>query len=241
MPATPARRPPYAPQFSPRPQPSRTALDRRRRSQHFARRRRDLLEDTAAALLLTLLTVTLTAGLGVVVLIELPVALALIVSYLLDRRRHRRRSRPRPQKPMTHAARTNAGSEPAAAIELIDRVCFVVDCPILMTQLLPCGGGSSLGVSSSARLAISVSVRASTVAETHGWGVHRRPDDRSVVDCARAPERDPEIGVADRRFPTTCAPRFVEGRLALARALARHASDVIRGPGLGRAATCPYE
>jgi hypothetical protein len=91
MPATPARRPRYAPQSIPRPQPSRTALERRRRSQHFARRRRDLLEDAAAALVLALLTVTVTAGLGVVVLIELPVAVALIVSHVLDRRRHRRR------------------------------------------------------------------------------------------------------------------------------------------------------
>jgi hypothetical protein len=93
VPATPARRPPEAPQFRPGPQPSRDALDRRRRSQQFARRRRDLLGDTAAALLVTLLTITLAAGLGVVVLIELPVALALISSYLLDRRRHRGRSR----------------------------------------------------------------------------------------------------------------------------------------------------
>jgi hypothetical protein len=112
VPATPARRPPHAPQFSPRRQPSRTGLDHRRRSQHFARRRRDLLEDTAAALLLTLLTVTLTTGLGVVVLIELPVALALIVSYLLDRRRHRRRGRSRPRRATSHSVITNAGSEP---------------------------------------------------------------------------------------------------------------------------------
>ena len=93
MPATPVRRPPDAPQFSPGPQPSRRALDHRRRSRHFARRRRDLLGDIAAALLVTLLTVTLAAGLGVVVLIELPVALALISSYLLDRRCHRGRGR----------------------------------------------------------------------------------------------------------------------------------------------------
>ena len=111
MPTTPARRPPYTPQFSPRPQPPRTAPDRQQRSQHFARRRRDLLEDTAAALLLTLLTITLTAGLGAILLLELPVALALITSHLLDRRRHRRHSRPRPQNPVTHAAVPNARSE----------------------------------------------------------------------------------------------------------------------------------
>jgi hypothetical protein len=112
VPATPARRPPYAPQFSPRQKPSRTALDRRRCSQHFARLRRDLLEDTAAALLLTLLAVTFTAGVGVIALIELPLALVLGVSYLLDRRRHRRLSRPRPQRPISHSVITNAGSEP---------------------------------------------------------------------------------------------------------------------------------
>jgi hypothetical protein len=112
MPGTPARRPPYAPQSRPRPQPSRTALDRRRRSQHFARRRRDLLEDAAAALLVTLLAITLTAGLGVVVLIEVPVALALVSSCLVDRRRHRRRSSWRPHKRMTRSAISNGGSEP---------------------------------------------------------------------------------------------------------------------------------
>jgi Flp pilus assembly protein TadB len=112
MHATPARRPPYAPQSSARPQPTRSALHRRRRAQHFARRRRDLLEDIAAALLVTLLAITLTAGLGVVVLIELPVALALVSSYLVDRRRHRRRSRWRRHKPITRPAVTNGGSGP---------------------------------------------------------------------------------------------------------------------------------
>lgn len=111
MPATPARRPPYAPQFSPRHQPSRTALDRRRRSQHFARLRRDLLEDTAAALLVVLLTITFTSGLGVIAVIELPLALALIVSYLLERRTHRRHGRPRPQTPTWRSVNTHADSD----------------------------------------------------------------------------------------------------------------------------------
>ena len=112
MPATPARRPPHAPQFSPRHQPSVTALERRRRSQHFARLRRDVLEDTGAALLVTLLTITFTSGLGVIALIELPLALALIVSYLLERRTHRRRGRPRPQTRTPRSVKTNADSDP---------------------------------------------------------------------------------------------------------------------------------
>ena len=112
MPTTPACCPPDTPQLSPGQQPSRTALDRRRRSQHFASRRRDLLEDTAAALLVTLLTVTFTAGLGVIALIELLLALAVIVTYLLDHRRHRWRGRSRPQRPTPRSVNTNAGSEP---------------------------------------------------------------------------------------------------------------------------------
>ena len=134
MPATPARRPPYTPQSSPRPQPSRTALDRQRRSQHFARRRRDLLEDTAAALLLTLLTITLTAGLGVILLLELP-------------RRARAHHLPPPRPPPSPTAQPPARAESGDArcpTKRRQRVrsrqlsssiasAFVVDCAILLT------------------------------------------------------------------------------------------------------------
>jgi hypothetical protein len=112
VPATPARRPPHAPQFSPPHQPSRTALERRRRSQHFARLRRDVLEDTAVALLVTLLTIAFTSGLGVIALIELPLVLALIISYLLERRTRRRRGRPRPQTRTPRSMKANADSDP---------------------------------------------------------------------------------------------------------------------------------
>jgi Flp pilus assembly protein TadB len=89
MPASPARRVPYQPPTAKRQQPSRTALERRRRQRVLARRRRDLLEDGVAAIVLTVVAITLTAGLGVIALIEVPVVLALVISYLRDRRRHR--------------------------------------------------------------------------------------------------------------------------------------------------------
>jgi hypothetical protein len=73
--------------------------ERRRRQRHFARRRRDLLEDAGIALLLTLTLLVLTAGLGVVALLELPMAGILAASVVIPRiRRHRRRHRPGPKQ-----------------------------------------------------------------------------------------------------------------------------------------------
>jgi hypothetical protein len=52
-----------------------------------------LLEDIGAAVALTIVTITVTAGLGVVAMIEAPVALAAIASYRLERRIRRNRRR----------------------------------------------------------------------------------------------------------------------------------------------------
>lgn len=92
MSATPARRiaRPLSPPAEERVR--RRALEHRRRQRHFARRRRDLLEDTVAALALTILAISITAGLGVIALFEVPLALLLCISYVLDRRAHRRQS-----------------------------------------------------------------------------------------------------------------------------------------------------
>lgn len=78
-----------------RPDPAdRTrALERRRREQHFRARRRDLLVDTVAALVVALILITVTAGLGVVALIVGPVAVALVASTVLSRFLARRRAR----------------------------------------------------------------------------------------------------------------------------------------------------
>ncbi len=89
MSASPARRVPYRPPIPKQEEPSQAALERRRRQRLLARRRRDLLEDAVAAIVLTIVAITLTAGLGVIALIEVPVVLALVVSYVRDRRRRR--------------------------------------------------------------------------------------------------------------------------------------------------------
>lgn len=69
------------------------ALERRRRERHFARRRRDFLEDLVAALALTIFAISVTAGLAVIALFAVPLTLLLIVSYVLDRRARRRGGR----------------------------------------------------------------------------------------------------------------------------------------------------
>jgi Flp pilus assembly protein TadB len=89
MSASPARRLPDPPPAPEPEQSSRPALQRRRQQRLLARRRRDLLEDVVAAIVLTIVAITLTAGLGVIALIEVPVVLALVISYVRDRRRRR--------------------------------------------------------------------------------------------------------------------------------------------------------
>jgi Flp pilus assembly protein TadB len=91
MSASPAHRTSYAGPPGPRRHPTAAASERRRRERHFARRRRDLLEDIGAALVLTVLMLSLTAGLGVIALVELAGTLALTACYVLERRKRRKR------------------------------------------------------------------------------------------------------------------------------------------------------
>jgi hypothetical protein len=77
---------------------TRASAERRRRQRHFARRRRDLLEDTALALLVTVVLLTVTAGLGVIALLEIPMAITLFATILIPRvRRHRQGVRTPPR------------------------------------------------------------------------------------------------------------------------------------------------
>jgi Flp pilus assembly protein TadB len=69
---------------------ARLRAQRRRRQRHFARRRRDLLEDMGFALILTVLLAIFTAGLGVIALLEIPLGAALVASVLVPRVRRRR-------------------------------------------------------------------------------------------------------------------------------------------------------
>ena len=89
MSASPARRAPYQPAIPKQEQPSLGPLAHRRQQRLVARRRRDLLEDSVAGIVLTIVAITLTAGLGVIALIEVPVVLALVISYVRDRRKRR--------------------------------------------------------------------------------------------------------------------------------------------------------
>jgi hypothetical protein len=79
-------------------------LERRRRVMHFRRRRRDLLEDCVAGLVLMIFAIVLTPGLGMLALLEIPVGLAVIGSVVAERRIRKRRAeaggspRPRAQR-----------------------------------------------------------------------------------------------------------------------------------------------
>jgi hypothetical protein len=66
-------------------------LERLRRERHLRRLRRDLLMDFALGSLLTILIISVTAGLGVVALLEIPVAGAVIGSFAVERAARRRR------------------------------------------------------------------------------------------------------------------------------------------------------
>ena len=57
----------------------------RLRRRHFARRRRDLLVDCAAGVVLALLVFAVTAGLGIVLLMLIPVVAGLVVAALVRR------------------------------------------------------------------------------------------------------------------------------------------------------------
>ncbi len=87
--------------------PSAPQGERRRRAQHFRRRRRDLLVDATLALILTIVLLSLTAGLGILMLVVVPMAAGLIVHRIIQRRRARREAprgrrsrgaRPRPAR-----------------------------------------------------------------------------------------------------------------------------------------------
>jgi hypothetical protein len=59
---------------------------------HFRRRRRDLLEDGVAGLVVMIFAIVLTPGLGMLALLEIPVALAVIGSVVAERRIRKRRA-----------------------------------------------------------------------------------------------------------------------------------------------------
>jgi hypothetical protein len=66
------------------------AAERRRRERHYRLRRRDLLEDVGAALIMTILLLMLTAGLGVLALLDGVLLGLLVASGVVKRRRGRR-------------------------------------------------------------------------------------------------------------------------------------------------------
>ena len=68
----------------------RSSAERRRRERHLRRRRRDLLADTAFALVLTIMLISVTAGLGVLALLEVPIAGLVAISLVAERGLHRR-------------------------------------------------------------------------------------------------------------------------------------------------------
>jgi Flp pilus assembly protein TadB len=84
------RREPRAPR-APVPADRAVRTERRRREQHLRRRRRDLLEDVAIAILLTIAALIWTAGLGVIAIIAVPIACAVIGSFLVERWLRKRR------------------------------------------------------------------------------------------------------------------------------------------------------
>ena len=59
--------------------------DVRQRRRHFARRRRDLLLDCVAGVVLALLVMSITAGLGIVLLLLIPAVAGLVASVLVRR------------------------------------------------------------------------------------------------------------------------------------------------------------
>ncbi len=93
-----ARTPRPARSARPVPAPDRAAADRRRRARHYQLRRRDLVEDLAAGLLLAIMLFVVTAGLGIVALLEFPLVAMLLAPSVIARRR-RGRSRARAKRP----------------------------------------------------------------------------------------------------------------------------------------------
>jgi len=75
------------------------SVERRRRQRHFARRRRDLLEDAGVALTVSLVLVVFTAGLGVLALLMMLLVAVIaglaIAQRVITSRRAGSRSSPR--------------------------------------------------------------------------------------------------------------------------------------------------
>ncbi|HET8979375.1 MAG TPA: hypothetical protein VFN87_14520 [Solirubrobacteraceae bacterium] len=93
-PTTGSHRAPAPTTGSHRAPPPAPPTERRRRAQHFARRRRDLLVDVGLALVLAIILISVTAGLGILVLVVVPMAAGLIAHRIIVRRRARRRVAP---------------------------------------------------------------------------------------------------------------------------------------------------
>lgn len=83
---------------------------RRRRQRHLRLLRRDLLADVVSAVVLTIVMLSVTAGLGALALAEIPVAGAVIGSFILERRTRTRR-----QLAMHRARVTRRGGRAGAA------------------------------------------------------------------------------------------------------------------------------
>jgi hypothetical protein len=105
-----------------RPAPSRPAAvlatERRRRERHYRLRRRDLLEDVGAGLLVTVLLLMLTAGLGVLALLDLVLLGLLVADRVLERRRRRRAGRDalrQRREPVRRSPGENAWPSPSGA------------------------------------------------------------------------------------------------------------------------------
>jgi hypothetical protein len=78
---------PRAPETQAR-RPRRSA-ERRRRERHLRLLRRDLLIDFVCANVVTIVLLSVTAGLGVIALLEIPLGVIIIGSFIVERRRRR--------------------------------------------------------------------------------------------------------------------------------------------------------
>jgi hypothetical protein len=98
--------------------PAALATERRRRERHYRLRRRDLLEDVGAGLLVTVLLLMLTAGLGVLALLDLVLLGLLVAAGALERRRRRRAGRDalrQRREPVRRSRGENAWPSPSGA------------------------------------------------------------------------------------------------------------------------------
>jgi hypothetical protein len=73
----------------------RVSAEHRRRQRHFARRRRDLIEDGVVALVASFALIVLTAGLGVLALFMVLLMTVIVGSVIAPRVIRRRVARPR--------------------------------------------------------------------------------------------------------------------------------------------------